>query len=239
MSGIIYLLLAVGVIGVLVVFLYNSLIALKNKCEEGWADIDTQLKRRYDLIPNLVETVKGYASHESTTLEKVIEARNIAMKAETPQEKEKAENAISGALKTIFALAENYPDLKANQNFLDLQKTLKEVEEHLQMSRRYYNATVRDFNTKLEVFPNNIIAGLLKFTKRDFFQAMEGEKENVKVSFSGTPATAPASETPATAPASETPAPASPTAPPAEPKPAEPTPAPEAPAAPPAEPPQK
>lgn len=222
MSGIIYLLLAVGVIGVLVVFLYNSLITLKNKCEEGWADIDTQLKRRYDLIPNLVEMVKGYASHESTTLEKVIEARNIAMKAETPQEKEKAENAISGALKTIFALAENYPDLKANQNFLDLQKTLKEVEEHLQMSRRYYNATVRDFNTKLEVFPNNIIAGMLKFTKRDFFQATEGEKENVKVSFSGTPES-PAPEAPATTPSS----------------PAEPTPTPEAPAAPPAEPPQK
>ncbi|MFA6917980.1 MAG: LemA family protein [Candidatus Gracilibacteria bacterium] len=183
MSALIYVLLAVAVIAVLVVGLYNSVIRLKNKCEEGWADIDTQLKRRYDLIPNLVETVKGYAAHESGTLEKVVEARNMAMKAQTPQEKEQAENAISGALKTIFALAENYPDLKANQNFLDLQKTLKEVEDHLQLSRRYYNATVRDFNTKLEVFPNNLIAGIFKFVKRDFFQAEEGEKQNVKVSF--------------------------------------------------------
>jgi len=105
------------------------------------------------------------------------------MKAQTPQEKEKAENAITGALKTIFALSESYPDLKANQNFLDLQKTLKEIEEHLQLSRRYYNATVRDFNTKIEVFPNNLLAGIFKFTKRDFFQANEGEKENVKVRF--------------------------------------------------------
>ncbi|MFA7685685.1 MAG: LemA family protein [Candidatus Gracilibacteria bacterium] len=183
MSGLIYALLAVAIIAAFAVGLYNSIITLKNKCEEGWADIDTQLKRRYDLIPNLVETVKGYAKHESGTLEKVIEARNIAMKAETPQEKEKAESAITGALKTIFALSESYPDLKANQNFLDLQKTLKEVEEHLQLSRRYYNATVRDFNTKLEVFPNNVLAGMFKFTKRDFFQANEGEKENVKVSF--------------------------------------------------------
>jgi LemA protein len=183
MSGLIYALLAVAIIAVFVIGLYNSLIKLKNKCEEGWADIDTQLKRRYDLIPNLVETVKGYAKHESTTLEKVIEARNIAMKAQTPQEKEKAENAITGALKTIFALSESYPDLKANQNFLDLQKTLKEIEEHLQLSRRYYNATVRDFNTKIEVFPNNLLAGIFKFTKRDFFQANEGEKENVKVRF--------------------------------------------------------
>lgn len=183
MSGLIYALLAVAIIAVFAVSLYNSLVTLKNKCEEGWADIDTQLKRRYDLIPNLVETVKGYAKHESGTLESVIEARNIAMKAETPQEKEKAENAITGALKTIFALSESYPDLKANQNFLDLQKTLKEVEEHLQLSRRYYNATVRDFNTKIEVFPNNLLAGMFKFAKRDFFQANEGEKENVKVSF--------------------------------------------------------
>lgn len=183
MSGLTLGLISLAIIGVMIVGLYNSLIKLKNKCEEGWADIDTQLKRRYDLIPNLVETVKGYAKHESGTLEKVIEARNIAMKAETPQDKEKAENAISGALKTIFALSESYPDLKANQNFLDLQKTLKEIEEHLQLSRRYYNATVRDFNTKIEVFPNNLLAGMFKFTKRDFFQANEGEKENVKVSF--------------------------------------------------------
>lgn len=183
MSVLIYVLLIIAVIAVLVVGVYNSVIRLKNKCDEGWADIDTQLKRRYDLIPNLVETVKGYAAHESGTLEKVTEARNIAMKAQTPEEKEKAENALTGALKTIFALSENYPDLKANQNFLDLQKTLTEVEEHLQLSRRYYNATVRDFNTKIEVFPNNFIANIFKFMKRDFFQADEGEKQNVKVDF--------------------------------------------------------
>lgn len=183
MSILIYILLAIAVIAVLIVGLYNSIIRLRNKCDEGWADIDTQLKRRYDLIPNLVETVKGYAAHEATTLEKVVEARNIAMKATTPQEREQAENAITGALKTIFALSESYPDLKANQNFLDLQKNLKEVEDHLQLSRRYYNATVRDFNTKIEVFPNNMIANMFKFAKRDFFQAEEGEKQNVKVNF--------------------------------------------------------
>lgn len=179
----IYVLLALAVAAVLVVALYNSLIKLKNKCEEGWADIDTQLKRRYDLIPNLVETVKGYASHESQTLEKVIQARNTAMGAKSLHEKEEAENAITGALKTIFALAENYPDLKANQNFLDLQKTLTDIEEQLQLSRRYYNATVRDFNTQIEVFPNNLISKPFGFTKKEFFQTTDEEKQNVKVSF--------------------------------------------------------
>lgn len=192
MSALIFILLIIAVAVVFVVGIYNSVITLKNKCDEGWADIDTQLKRRYDLIPNLVETVKGYAKHESETLEKVIDARNTAMKAQTPQEKEQAENAISGALKTIFALAESYPDLKANQNFLDLQKTLKEVEDHLQLSRRYYNATVRDFNTKIEVFPNNVLAGMFKFIKRDFFQIDEGEKQNVKVDFGTSAPTPPA-----------------------------------------------
>src|SRR3989338_205590 len=126
----IYALLVLALLVVFVVAVYNGLIRLKNKCEEGWADIDTQLKRRYDLIPNLVETVKGYASHESGTLEKVVEARTAAMAAKSFEEKEKAENVLTGALKTIFALAEQYPDLKANQNFLELQKTLAEIEEH-------------------------------------------------------------------------------------------------------------
>lgn len=184
MTPLIYILLGLAVLVVLIIGLYNSIIRLKNKVEEAWSDIDTQLKRRYDLLPNLVETVKGYAKHESGTLEKVIQARNSALSAKTMEEKEKAENMITGALKTIFALAEQYPDLKANQNFMELQKTLKEIEEHIQMSRRYYNGTVRDFNTKIEVFPNNIIAKQLGFGKKDFFEASEEEKKNVTVNFS-------------------------------------------------------
>ncbi len=173
-------LIAVAVIGV-----YNSLIQLKNKVDEGWADIDTQLKRRYDLIPNMVETVKGYAKHESKTFEAVTKARNAAMNAGTPDEKVKAENMLTSTLKTLFAVAENYPELKANENFMDLQATLREIEEKLQLSRRYYNATVRDFNTKIEIFPNNVIAGMFNFTRRDFFEIDNAEeRENVKVSFS-------------------------------------------------------
>ncbi len=172
-------LVAVAVVGV-----YNSLIQLKNKVDEGWADIETQLKRRYDLIPNMVETVRGYAKHESKTLEAVTQARNMAMSAKTPEERIQAENALTGTLKTLFAVAENYPDLKANQNFMDLQATLKEVEEKLQLSRRYYNATVRDFNTKVEIFPNNIVAGIFKFERRKFFEIENAEeRQNVKVSF--------------------------------------------------------
>lgn len=175
-------------VAVLVIFfaisIYNGLIGLKNKVDEAWADIETQLKRRYDLIPNLVETVKGYAGHEKSTLENVIKARNSAMSAGSFADKAQAENALSGTLKSLFALAENYPDLKANQNFLDLQQTLKDIEDHLQLSRRYYNATVRDFNTKLEVFPNNVFAGMFGFKRRDFFQTdSEEERKNVKVSF--------------------------------------------------------
>ena len=165
--------------------IYNGLIQLKNKVDEAWADIETQLKRRYDLIPNIVETVKGYAGHEKTTLENVIKARNSAMSAGSIEGKAEAENVLRGTLKSLFALAENYHDLKANQNFLDLQQTLKDVEDHLQLSRRYYNATVRDFNTKVEIFPNNIFAGIFNFTRRDFFQTdSEEERKNVKVSFS-------------------------------------------------------
>ncbi|MBA4336358.1 hypothetical protein C0416_01105 [bacterium] len=172
------------VIGLFAMGIYNALIVLRNKVDEGWSDIDTQLKRRWDLIPNMVETVKGYATHEKGVFEEVTKARSQAMQAKTPEEHAQAENALSSTLKSLFAVAENYPDLKANQNFIDLQATLKEVEEHIQMSRRYYNGTVRDFNTKLQVFPNNIVAGMLGFTKRDFFEIEEGEKQNVKVSFS-------------------------------------------------------
>ena len=179
------------ILGVVVLILffaigiYNGLIGLKNKVDEAWADIETQLKRRYDLIPNIVETVKGYAKHEAGTLESVTKARNMAMSAGTMADKAQAENALSGTLKTLFALSESYPELKANQNFMDLQQTLKDVEEHLQLSRRYFNATVRDFNVKVEIFPNNIFAGMLGFKKRDFFEVENAsERENVKVSFS-------------------------------------------------------
>ncbi|HLG26135.1 MAG TPA: LemA family protein [Candidatus Gracilibacteria bacterium] len=182
------LLIVLGIAAVLAFFVigvYNSLVTLKNKVDEGWADIDTQLKRRYDLIPNMVEAVKGYAKHEKGTLEEVTKARNMAMAAKTPEDRAQAENMLTGALKTLFAVAENYPDLKANQNFMDLQQTLKDIEEHIQLSRRYYNATVRDFNTKLELFPNNIFAGMLGFGRRQFFElTKEEERENVKVSFS-------------------------------------------------------
>jgi len=179
----IYALLALAVVAILIVGLYNSVISLKNKCDEAWSDIDTQLKRRYDLIPNIVETVKGYAKHESGTLEKIVELRSQAMSSKGIQEKEKSENMLSGALKSLFALAENYPELKANQNFLDLQNKLAEVEDNLQLSRRYYNAVVRDFNTKIQVFPNNLLAQMLGFTSRVFFEASGAEKENVKVDF--------------------------------------------------------
>jgi len=181
----------VAIIVVLLFFgvsIYNALIQLKNKVEEAWADIETQLKRRYDLIPNIVETVKGYASHEKNTFEEVTKARSMAMQAGSLEERANAENMLSGTLKSLFALAENYPELKANQNFLDLQQTLKDIEEHLQLSRRYYNATVRDFNTKIEIFPNNVFAGAFHFAKREFFEVEKPEeRENVKVSFGEKP----------------------------------------------------
>lgn len=172
--------LAAGIIGI-----YNSLVRLKNKVDEGWADIDTQLKRRYDLIPNMVETVKGYAKHEKSTFEEVTKARNMAMNATTPEAKAEAENFLTGTLKSLFALSENYPELRANQNFMDLQETLREIEEHIQLSRRYYNSTVRDFNTKIEIFPNNLVAGMLGFSRREFFEVERPEeRENVEVDFS-------------------------------------------------------
>ncbi len=173
----------VVVIALTVIGIYNSLVHLNIKVDEGWSDIDTQLKRRYDLIPNLVETVKGYASHEKNTLEKVTEMRAKAMSAQTPQEKGQYENMLSETLKSLFALSENYPDLKANQNFMQLQNTLNEVEEKIQLSRRYYNGTVRDMNTKVKTFPSNIIANSFNFKTREFFEVEEGERENVAVKF--------------------------------------------------------
>jgi len=176
-----------GVIAVIILWVigvYNGLIRLKHRTDEAWSDIDVQLKRRYDLIPNLVETVKGYATHEQGTLQKVIEARNAAMQQTgTAGEKAKAENMLSSTLKSIFALAESYPDLKANQNFAKLQDELSDTENKIQASRRFYNSNARDFNIKIDVFPNNVIAGMLTFKKYDFFEAEAGEKENIQVKF--------------------------------------------------------
>jgi LemA protein len=183
-------LIILGVIAVAalaVIGMYNGLIKLKNRVDEAWSDIDVQLKRRYDLIPNLVETVKGYASHEQATFEKVIQARNAAMAAQKggdAKAQAEAENTLSGTLKTIFALAENYPDLKANQNFLELQRELTDTEDKIQASRRFYNGNVRDFNTKLQVFPTNLIANMLGFKAREFFEiGDEKQREAVQVKF--------------------------------------------------------
>ena len=181
----IYILLILALLAAVLVMIYNGLVQLKNKADSAWADIDAQLKKRHDLIPNLVETVKGYASHEKQTLEKVTQTRTEAINAKGVKQKESAENELTQAVKTIFAVAEKYPDLKANQNFLQLQNTLSEIEEHIQLSRRYYNAVVRDFNTKMEVFPNNLVAGPFGFKKKDFFQLSEDkEKEPVQTDFS-------------------------------------------------------
>ncbi len=177
------LLAIVVVVAVGIIAIYNGLIRLKNRVDEAWSDIGVQLKRRYDLIPNLVSTVKGYAAHEKEVFEKVTEARTRAMGAGTAGDKAQAENMLSGALKSLFAVAEAYPDLKANQNFLELQRELTDTEDKIQAARRFYNGNVRDFNTKIEIFPSNIIAGMLNFTKREFFGIEEGEKEPVQVKF--------------------------------------------------------
>jgi len=180
----------IGLAAVLLIWLiavYNALIVSKNRLSEAWSDIDVQLKRRYDLIPNLVETVKGYATHEQETLTKVIEARNQAIAAQKDgdqQAQQAAEDNLSGLLKNLFALSENYPDLKANQNFLELQRELTDTEDKIQAARRFYNTNVRDFNTKLQVFPTNFFAKKLGFMAADFFEIKEAaERDNVNISF--------------------------------------------------------
>lgn len=177
------LLIVIIVLAVGVILMYNGLIRLKNRVDEAWSDIDVQLKRRHDLIPNLINTVKGYAAHEKEVFEKVTQARTAAMGAGTAEAKGQAENMLSGALKSLFAVAEAYPDLKANQNFLELQRELTDTEDKIQASRRFYNGNVRDFNTRIQVFPTNILAGMMGFTKRDFFEAEEGEKVLPEVKF--------------------------------------------------------
>jgi len=167
-----------------VIFAYNSFVRLINRAKEAWADIDVQLKRRYDLIPNLVNTVKGYAQHESSAFENVTKARVAAMGAGTLAEKGQAENMLTGALKSIFAIAEAYPDLKANQNFLELQRELSDTENKIQAARRFYNVNVRDLNTKVESFPNNLIASIFRFAKMEFFELEESAaREPVEVKF--------------------------------------------------------
>jgi len=162
---------------------YNGLIKSKNRVQEAWSDIDVQLKRRYDLIPNLIETVKAYAAHEKEVFQKVTEARSQAMQAKTLAEKGKAENMLSSTLKSLFAVAENYPDLKASQNFMQLQDELSDTENKIQAARRFYNGNVRDFNIKIQVFPTNLIAGLLGFKAFEFFQIEEEQREAPKVQF--------------------------------------------------------
>jgi len=178
---------------IFVISIYNTLVKMRMRVNEGWSDIDVQLKRRYDLIPNLVETVKGYAKHESETLEAVIKARSKATEINVDVDNATAEDmatfasaqqGLSGALGKLFALSESYPDLKANQNFLQLQSDLTDTEDKIQASRRFYNGTVRDYNTKVETVPSNIIAGMFKFTKREFFEVDdEKERKNVSVKF--------------------------------------------------------
>ena len=177
------LVIVLAIVLIWVIAIYNGLIRLKNRVDEAWSDIDVQLKRRYDLIPNLVSTVKGYAAHEKEVFEKVTEARTRAMGAGNAEAKAQAENTLSDTLKSLFAVAESYPDLKANQNFLELQRELTDTEDKIQASRRFYNGNVRDFNIKIEIFPNNLVAGMLNFSKREFFETAEEQKNPVKVEF--------------------------------------------------------
>ncbi|MFP4515019.1 MAG: LemA family protein [Parcubacteria group bacterium] len=177
---------AIVLLGLIIISLYNSLIKLKNRVDEAWSDIDVQLKRRYDLIPNLVSTVKGYASHERETLDSVVEARNQAINSQQKndtKEQAQAENSLTSALKSIFALSENYPDLKANTNFLELQRELSDTENKIQAARRFFNANVRQFNTKVQVFPTNMIAKGLNFTPYEYFEIETAQAENIEVKF--------------------------------------------------------
>src|ERR1700690_2724068 len=177
------------ILGVLVVVtflligMYNSLVQLRVRCDSAWSDIDVQLKRRHDLIPNLVETVKGYAAHEKGTFENIAKFRSQAMQATSPVDKAAAENQLTGALKSLFAVAENYPQLQASQQFTQLQGSLSETEDAIQNARRYYNAVVRDLNTKIQSFPASILAGMFGFQQKQFFEAAATDREPVAVKF--------------------------------------------------------
>src|SRR5690349_7593993 len=182
MIGIILLIVIVLVVFVLI-GLYNSLVQLRVRANSAWSDIDVQLKRRHDLIPNLVETVKGYAAHEKGTFENIAKFRTQAMQATMPADKAAAENQLTGALKTLFAVAENYPELKASEEFTQLQGSLSQTEDTIQNARRYYNAVVRDLNTRIQSFPTNILAGMFGFQQRQFFETTEADREPVAVKF--------------------------------------------------------
>ena len=186
--ALLYILIALIVILILlVIYIYNSLVRKRNRKDEAWSDIDVQLKRRYDLIPNLIETVKGYAKHEKETFEKVTEMRVKALNASGVQAQAQAENMLTDALKSIFAVAENYPQLQASQNFIELQRELSDTENKIQAARRFYNSTVQDLNTTIQIFPHNLIAQRFGFMETEFFELSEEEKEKasepVKVSF--------------------------------------------------------
>lgn len=183
MTYAIIILAVVAVLAFYVISLNNTLVKMKLTVNEAVADIETFLKQRYDMIPNLVETVKGYAKHEKGIFESVSELRSKAMSAGSVEEKIKLEGELQKGISKIFAIAESYPELKANENFLNLQANLKDMEDEIQKSRRFYNGTVRDFNTKIQVFPNNIIVGILGFKEFPFFEAEEEEKKNVEVKF--------------------------------------------------------
>ena len=182
-----WVLIVIIVIVVLILFwaiaTYNSLVDFRNRVKDAWSQIDVQLKRRFDLIPNLVETVKGYTKHENETLEEVIKARNTYLSASLPEDQLKADGELTNAINKLFALSENYPDLKANQNFQQLQQELQQTEDKIAMSRQFYNDIVMQYNNKIEMVPSNIIASLFKFKQEKFFEANETEKENVKVQF--------------------------------------------------------
>ncbi len=177
--------IAIAVVVVLwLVAMYNAFVRLKNNVRDAWSDIDVQLKRRYDLIPNLIESVKGYVAHEKGVLEAVTEARTKAMGAQNVGEKQEAENMLTGALKSLFAVSENYPDLKANENFLELQRELTDTENKIQASRRFYNSNVKEMNNAVQMFPQNLIAGIFNFKEEEFFELEEeAAKEPVKVNF--------------------------------------------------------
>jgi len=184
MTGLLILLIVFAVIVVFVVGIYNGLVNLRNRSENAWAQVDVQLRRRYDLIPNLVETVKGYAKHEKDTFQNVTEARSKAINAGTVKAQGDAENMLSGALKSLFAVVENYPDLKANQNFLMMQEELAGTEGKIAYARQFYNDSIMKFNTKQQVFPSNIIANMFNFQEKEYFEIEEAAaKEPVKVKF--------------------------------------------------------
>jgi LemA protein len=184
MMALIIVLVLIGLFFLILVGMYNSLVQLRVRADSAWSDIDVQLKRRHDLIPNIVETVKGYAAHEKGTFENIAKFRSQAMQATAPADKAQAENQLTGALKSLFAVAENYPELKASEQFTGLQASLNSIEDNIQNARRYYNAVIRDYNTRVQSFPANIIAGMFGFQPRQFFEVESPEdRQNVQVKF--------------------------------------------------------